>query len=149
MLLRRRDVFLKIEPLSAYGPFAPLSCTERYGRDCMYRDGHELGRLSPQEIIEATLQALAYREYLDPHHSVPNTAKIIEPDVNEPPWNRRIPGAVLYASPGDRLHIPGRIRTIVKPKRAIMCGREDVVLCRGTFDKLGEKHGRESRHYYP
>src|SRR5262249_3183177 len=105
MLLRRRDVFLKIEPLSAYSPLAPVSCARRYGRDCMFNEGHELGRLSPQEIIEATLEALVYREYLDPHYSVPNTAKIIDSDVNEPPWNRSIPGAVLYASPGEQLHI--------------------------------------------
>jgi len=71
----------------------------------MFNSGHELGRLTPQEIVEATLDGLIYREYLDPHYTIPNTAKIIAADVNEPPWNRRVPGAVLYARPGERLYI--------------------------------------------
>ncbi len=105
MEFQRRDIFLKIEPLLNYSPLAPVLCGRRYGRDCMFNSGHELGRLTPQEIVEATLDGLIYREYLDPHYTIPNTAKIIAADVNEPPWNRRVPGAVLYAKPGERLNI--------------------------------------------
>jgi hypothetical protein len=36
MELRRRDIFLKIEPLLSYSPLAPIVCSRRYGRDCMY-----------------------------------------------------------------------------------------------------------------
>ncbi len=101
----RRDVFLKIEPLLGYSPLAPVSCSRRWGRDAMFNRGHELGRVQPAEIAAATLDALVYREYLDPHYTIPNTAKLVEADVTEPPWDRRIPGAVLYARPGDRLYI--------------------------------------------
>ncbi len=103
--LRRRDVFLKIEPLAAYSPFAPVTCSRLYGRDCMFNTGHEFGRISPTEIFGASLDALVYREYLDPNFAVPNTAKLIQADVNEPRWDRRIPGSVLYARPGERLYI--------------------------------------------
>jgi FtsP/CotA-like multicopper oxidase with cupredoxin domain len=105
MELRRRDVFLKIEPLLSYSPLAPVICARRYGRDCMYNVGHEYGRVQADEILASTLDALVYREYLDPHFTIPNTAKIVPADVNEPLWNRRIPGSVVYARPGERLYI--------------------------------------------
>ena len=105
MELRRRDIFLKIEPLPSYSPLAPVICSRRYGRDCMYNVGHEYGRIQADEILASTLDALVYREYLDPHYTIPNTAKIVPADVNEPVWNRRVPGAVLYAHPGERLYI--------------------------------------------
>ena len=105
MEFRRRDIFLKIEPLNGYSPLAPITCARQYGRDCMFGEGHENGRVSPQEIFAASLDALVFREYLDPDYTIPNTKKIIESDVNEPPWNHRVPGAVLYAKPGERLYI--------------------------------------------
>src|SRR5262249_48261532 len=105
MEFKRRDIFLKIEPLNNYSPLAPITCARHYGRDCMFNEGHELGRVTPREIFSSTLDALVYREYLDPGYTLPNTKKIIESDVNEPPWDRRVPGAVLYAKPGDRLYI--------------------------------------------
>jgi FtsP/CotA-like multicopper oxidase with cupredoxin domain len=101
----RRDIFLRIEPLDRYSPLAPIECARRYGRDCMFNEGHELGRVSPQEIAVATVNALVYREYLDPNYTVPNTAKLIPADVNEPSWNRRVPGALIWAHPGERLYI--------------------------------------------
>jgi hypothetical protein len=97
----RRDIFLKIEPLDRYSPLAPVTCARRFGRDCMFNEGHELGRVSPQEIAAATVNAIVYREYLDPDYTVPNTAKLVPADVNEPPWNRRVPGALLWARPGE------------------------------------------------
>src|SRR4029450_983922 len=39
------------------------------------------------------------------HFTQPNTAKLVPADVNEPAWNRRIPGRVIYARPGERLYI--------------------------------------------
>lgn len=100
-----RDIYLKIEPLAAYSPLAPLTCARRYGRDCMFNTGHESGRIPAHEILGASLDALVYREYVDTHYTQPVTTKLVGADVNEPPWNRRIPGAVLYAKPGERLHI--------------------------------------------
>ena len=44
-------------------------------------------------------------EYFDTHFTQPNTAKLVPADVNEPAWNRRIPGGVIYARPGERLYI--------------------------------------------
>lgn len=102
---KRRDVYLRIEPLNGYSPLAPLICARHYGRDCLLTPGHETGRVSPSEIFEASLDALVYREYLDPDYSIPNKAKLVSSDVNEPPWNRRVPGAIIYAKPGERLYI--------------------------------------------
>jgi len=65
MDFKRRDIYLKIEPLSAYSPLAPIVCARHYGRDCMLNPGHEAGRVTPSEIFEASLDALVYREYLD------------------------------------------------------------------------------------
>src|SRR4051794_37869647 len=105
MNFRRRDIFLKIQPLPSYSPLAPVACARHFGRDCMFNAGHEAGRIPAQEILASTADGLVYREYLDAHYTVPNKAKLIEADVNEPPWNRRIPGALLYAKPGERLYI--------------------------------------------
>lgn len=105
MEFRRRDIFLKIEPLLSYSPLAPIVCARRYGRDCMYNVGHEYGRVQAEEILASTLDGFVYREYLDPHFTIPNTAKIVPADVNEPVWSRRIPGSVLYARPGEQLYI--------------------------------------------
>jgi len=105
MHLKRRDIFLKIEHVKGYSPYAPILCSRHYGRDCMFNSGHESGRLSAQEILGASLDALVFREYFDPAYSVANTAKLVPADVNEPPWYRRVPGAVLYAKPGERLYI--------------------------------------------
>src|SRR5215469_5474531 len=100
-----RDIYLKIEPVLAYSPLAPIICARHYGRDCMLNPGHELGRISPDEILAASIDALVYREYLDPDYTVPNKGKIIRADVNEPAWDRRVPGAALYARPGERLRV--------------------------------------------
>jgi FtsP/CotA-like multicopper oxidase with cupredoxin domain len=105
MDFKRRDIFLKIETLNGYSPLAPIICARYYGRDCMFGEGHESGRVTPLEIFGTSLDALVYREYLDPDYTIPNKKKIIESDVNEPPWDRRVPGAVLYAKPGERLYI--------------------------------------------
>lgn len=101
----RRDIFLKIERLTAYSPLAPQPCARRWGRDAMFNPGHELGRVQTGEIAATTLDALVFREYLDNHYTHPNTAKLVSADVNEPSWNRRVPGCVLYARPGERLYI--------------------------------------------
>jgi hypothetical protein len=100
-----RDVFLQIEPLPDYSPLAPLLCARRYGRDCMFNEGHELGRIPADEILAKRLDAIVYREYLDPDYTQPNTAALIPSDTMEPPWNRRVPGAVIWARPGEHLRI--------------------------------------------
>lgn len=53
-----RHIFLKIEALASYSPVAPVPCGRRYGRDCMFNQGHTLGRVDPRGITEATLDAL-------------------------------------------------------------------------------------------
>jgi hypothetical protein len=97
----RRDIFLKIERVTAYSPLAPQPCARLWGRDAMFNPGHELGRVQPAEIVATTLDALVYHEYLDNHYTHPNAAKLVPADVNEPPWNRRVPGCVLYARTGE------------------------------------------------
>ena len=101
----RRDVFLQIEPLPDYSPLAPLLCARRYGRDCQRNMGHELGRIPSDEILAARVDALVYREYLDPDYITPKTAPLVPSDATEPPWDRRVPGAVIWARPGERLYI--------------------------------------------
>jgi FtsP/CotA-like multicopper oxidase with cupredoxin domain len=103
--LPRRDIFLKIERVTAYSPLAPQPCARRWGRDAMFNPGHELGRVQAGEIVATTLDALVYHEYFDNHYTHPNTAKLVPADVNEPPWGRRVPGCVLYARTGERLYI--------------------------------------------
>jgi FtsP/CotA-like multicopper oxidase with cupredoxin domain/sugar lactone lactonase YvrE len=100
-----RDIFLQIEPLPDYSPLAPLLCARRYGRDCQFNEGHELGRIPAEEILAKRLNAVVYREYLDPDYTQPNTAPLIPSDKMEPPWNRRVPGALLWARPGEQLRI--------------------------------------------
>ena len=102
---KRRDVFLRIEPLAGYSPLAPLLCARRYGRDCQRNQGHELGRIPADEILEARIDALVYREYLDPDYLTPKTAPLVLSDSAEPPWDHRVPGALIWAKPGEQLHI--------------------------------------------
>ena len=101
----RRDVFLQIESVPEYSPLAPLLCARRYGRDCQLNEGHELGRIPAEEILAARIDALVYREYLDASYTQPNTAKLVSSDSAEPPWNRRVPSALIWTRPGERLHI--------------------------------------------
>src|SRR5687767_7392279 len=102
----RRDVYLKIERLPGYSPVAPAEEEHaRYGRDCSRMHGHEDGMVPGTEIDQRRLDALVYREYLDPAYTTPKLDPIVAADVNEPPALRRVPGTVIYADPGDRLFI--------------------------------------------
>ena len=103
--MARRDIYLRIEVLPSYSPLAPILCSRRWGRDCMRNMGHELGRIPADEIFAATVNAVVYRQYHDRHFLQPVTDKLIAVDAAEPPWDRRVPGTVLYAEPGEQLHI--------------------------------------------
>jgi hypothetical protein len=61
--VRRRGVFLLIEPVADYTPLAPVLCARRYGRDCQFNEEHELGRILADEILQTRVEALVYREY--------------------------------------------------------------------------------------
>ena len=103
---RRRDVYLKIEKLPGYSPVAPDDAEhDSYRLDCLHGPGHEDGKIPDAEVEMRRLDALVYREYLDAAYTVPNTAKLVAADINEPRFDRRIPGAVLYTQPGERLCI--------------------------------------------
>ena len=71
----------------------------------MFNEGHETGRIPLDELLDARIDALVYREYLDPDYTQPNTAKLVPSDSTEPPWNRRVPGALIWARPGERLYV--------------------------------------------
>lgn len=104
--MKRRDVYLRIEKVAAYSPVAPDEAEhDRYRHDCMHGDGHHDGHIPPAEEARRTLDAVTYREYLDAGYTVPQTAPLVATDVTEPRWDRRIPGAVLYAEPGERLAV--------------------------------------------
>lgn len=104
--MRCRDLYLRIEKLPAYSPVAPGGTEHgRYGRDCMRMHGHEDSHIPQAEIERRRVDAVVYREYLDPGYTTPNTAPLVAQDVIEPMWDQRVPGAVLYAEPNERLHV--------------------------------------------
>ena len=103
-----RDVYLKIQQLNGYSPVEPadhVTPPVRYRRDCMRGPGHEDGTVPADEVNARRLNALIYREYLDPQWLVPKPDKLIVADINEPAFTHRVPGTVIYAHPGQRLRI--------------------------------------------
>jgi len=100
-----RDFFLRIEAVADYSPLAPLCCSRRYGNDCMRNPGHEIGRVTAEEIFSTTFTAMVYRRYHDAAYTHPVTDKIVPADMNEPPWDHRVPGCVLWANVGDTIAI--------------------------------------------
>jgi FtsP/CotA-like multicopper oxidase with cupredoxin domain len=100
-----RHVFLRIEEIVGYSPVEPSSHAGTYRRDCMRNTGHEDATIPLSEVNARSLTALVYREYLDPDYLIPKPDKLVQADVNEPIYTYRVPGTVIYARPGDRLHI--------------------------------------------
>ena len=101
-----RDIYLRIEPVPGYSPVDPDPMAPiEYRRDCMYNHGHEDGRVPITEANARRVDAIVYREYYDPGYLIPVPDKIVDADINEPAFHSRVPGAVLYAHPGERLHI--------------------------------------------
>ena len=104
--MNTRHIYLKIEPLRNYSPVAPDDAEHHNHRiDCMRMMDHEDGKIPPAEIDRRRLGALVYREYLDAKFTVLKTDPLIAADINEPRADRRIPGAMIYTQPGERLYI--------------------------------------------
>jgi FtsP/CotA-like multicopper oxidase with cupredoxin domain len=99
-----RHVYLRIEEIVGYSPVEP-SPHGSYRRDCMRNTGHEDASIPLSEVSARSLTALVYREYLDPDYLVPKPDKVVQADLNEPIYTHRVPGTVIYARPGERLHI--------------------------------------------
>jgi len=100
------DVYLKIESVANYNPVNPQpKPMVVYRRDCMRGMGHEDGTIPSSEVAARALNALVYREYLDSGYTIPKPDKLVLADVNEPVYYARVPGTVIYAHPGTRLHI--------------------------------------------
>ena len=98
--------YLKIEEIVGYSPVEPSAhAGARYRRDCMRNTGHEDATIPLSEVNARRVDALIYREYLDPDYLVPKPDKLVLADVNEPIYTHRVPGTVIYVHPGDRLHI--------------------------------------------
>ena len=103
-----QDVYLKIERIPDYSPVAPMEKTPStitYRRDGMRNHGHEDGTIPDAEVEARAMTAVVYREYMDADYLVPRTTKIVAADLNEPTWDRRVPGTVIYANAGDTLRI--------------------------------------------
>ena len=103
-----RRIYLRIEAIPDYSPVDPdphVTPPRQYRRDCMRNMGHEDTVIPDDEVNARRLTALIYREYLDPGYLVPRPDKLILADINEPSYHRRVPGAVIYSRPGDRLVI--------------------------------------------
>jgi FtsP/CotA-like multicopper oxidase with cupredoxin domain len=103
-----RHVYLKIERIENYSPVKPLeeeAGLAKYGRDCMRNKGHENGVIPQAEIDARALDAIVYREYMDSAYLIPKPDKLILADINEPLYEDRVPGTVIYARPYQRLKI--------------------------------------------
>jgi hypothetical protein len=108
MAWSERHVYLKIERLERYSPVKPLeeeAGQAKYGRDCMRNVGHENGLIPQSEIDARSLDAIVYREYLDSAYLIPKPDKLIAADINEPLYENRVPGTVIYTHPYQRLKI--------------------------------------------
>jgi plastocyanin len=100
------DVYLKIESITNYNPVNPQpKPMQVYRRDCLRGMGHEDGNIPLSEVAARSLTALVYREYLDSAYTIPKPDKLVLADINEPVYYGRVPGTVIYAHPGSRLHI--------------------------------------------
>jgi hypothetical protein len=103
-----RNVYLRIEGIPDYSPVDPgggAAPPKQYRRDCMRTAGHDDATIPQAEVKAREVDALIYREYVDPDYLIPKPDKLIVADVNEPVFNRRVPGTVIYAHPGDVLRI--------------------------------------------
>lgn len=106
MGVRRRDIYLRIEVIPGYSPVNPDDDEANpYKRDCLRSSGHDGAVIPDAEVEMRRFDALVFREYLDDAYTSPNMAKMVAADVNEPRADRRVPSAVIYADPGERLHI--------------------------------------------
>jgi hypothetical protein len=106
--MSHRDIYLKIEPITGYSPVEPMEKAAppiQYKRDCFRNADHKDGTIPDAEVNARRLRALVYREYTDASYLVPVTNKIINEDINEPIYSRRVPGTVIYTTPGEHLHI--------------------------------------------
>src|SRR4030095_12996153 len=104
-----QHVYLKIERIEDYTPVYPQDDHNvsgvQYGRDCMRNSGHENGFIPQSEIDARGLDAVVYREYLDSAYLIPKPDKLILADINEPLFNHRVPGTVIYTRPCKKLKI--------------------------------------------
>ncbi len=103
-----RDIYLKIEVIPDYCPVDPVEEIPAgvvYRRDCMRNVGHENGQIPNAEVEIRTLDAVIYREYLDSSYLIPKPDKLVESDINEPIFHRRVPGTVIYTNVGETLRI--------------------------------------------
>lgn len=107
MSLDYHDIYLRIEPVYDYSPVDPAPGYENYSyrRDCFRRRGHENGVITEDEARQRMLTALVYREYTDHSYTTISPAPLIVADLAEPPLDRRVPGTVIFTSPGKRLRI--------------------------------------------
>lgn len=103
------NIYLRIETVEAYSPVEPqtekVMAPVQYRRDCLHNMGHMGGVIPAAEVEARAITGLVYREYLDADYLVPKTNKLINADVNEPLYDRRVPGTVIYAHPGETLCI--------------------------------------------
>jgi len=108
MACGERHIYLKIERIEGYNPVMPQDKAVppvHYGRDCMRNEGHENTLIPKSEIDARALNAVVYREYLDSGYLIPKPDKLILADINEPVYNHRVPGTIIYTHPCQRLKI--------------------------------------------
>ncbi|HEV7474127.1 MAG TPA: galactose oxidase-like domain-containing protein [Pyrinomonadaceae bacterium] len=108
MAWEERHIYLKIESIDGYSPVKPVeeeAGGASYGRDCMRNVGHENGLIPQREIDARRVDAIVYREYLDSAYLIPKPDRLIRADINEPLYEDRVPGTVIYTRPYQRLKL--------------------------------------------
>jgi plastocyanin len=103
-----RNIYLKIEQVFNYSTVEPelkVMPPKQYRRDCMRNPGHDDTVIPAAEVEARRLTALVYRQYLDPGYLIPKPDKLVPADINEPVFSRRVPSALIYTHPGERLKI--------------------------------------------
>jgi hypothetical protein len=108
VVCEERHIYLKIVRLEGYNPVKPQEKVVppvQYGRDCMRNEGHENALIPQSELDARALNAVVYREYLDSAYLIPKPNKLILADINEPVYNHRVPGTVIYTRPCQWLKI--------------------------------------------
>lgn len=101
-----RHIYHRIEAVPNYSPVAPDDAEHHKHRlDCMRNMEDTDATIQQTEVDGRSLDALAYREYLDAAHTAVKNTPLIATDIHEPRVERRIPGTVIYTQPGERLYV--------------------------------------------
>jgi hypothetical protein len=73
-----RHIYPRIDDIAGYSPIEPSPHGD-YRRDWMRNTGQEVATIPVSEVNARRLDALIYREYLDPDYLIPKPDKLAPP----------------------------------------------------------------------